>query len=62
MVAVRNDDKKHFKMLLAEEVRLDTQDKNGWSAVHHAAYGGSEHCLKGLINEGMINRFSDSIY
>ena len=57
MIAARNDDVKHYKLLLHQKAYIDFQDKNGWTALHHAAYGGSDKVIRMLLKDGKNCRY-----
>jgi len=39
---------------------VDAVDDNGWTALHHAAYGGSASCCKQLLAEGAEKQVKDA--
>ena len=52
MIACRNNDVKHVRLLKESKVYLDFQDTNGWCALHYAVYGKSEKSVRYLLQSG----------
>ena len=61
MIACKNNDMKHVKLLKESKVYLDFQDINGWSALHYAVYGKSIKSVKYLLESGN-SQFSKPLF
>jgi len=43
-----------------KHLEMDVVDDNGWTALHHAAYGGNDKCCELLLNEGASKDITDN--
>lgn len=61
MMAGSKGNAKAMQLLIAksEHWEVDQVDENGWSSLHHAAYGGSAICCKLLLGQGADKNVRD---
>jgi ankyrin repeat protein len=48
------------QFLMSKGVKLNITDKEGRTALHCAAYGGHDHCLRFLIEQVFCSHFLNS--
>lgn len=59
MVATSKNDVIHCQILLNKIIDIDSQDENGWTALHHAAQHNAAACCALLISEGADRNIKD---
>lgn len=59
--AARNGELEAVRYFIRKEVGVNGVDKNGWTSLHHAAYGGSLGVVKYLVNNGANFHTKDTI-
>jgi|GEM_PF-2622158 len=59
--AARNSELEAVRYFIRKGVNINSADKNGWTSLHHAAYGGSLRVVKYLIDNGADLRVQDTV-